>query len=176
MAGGAAPLPPEPPTGYPRRPYRQDRLRGQSPRANRGESDALLVGLEVLRRRVVEDEGGHRGLRLHHEARGQREADLFRLEQREQRDLVREVRPRRVAERDADAAAAASRRGVAAESRRAWPAARGRSERYTPWADRSFPATASPCKRPTIPSSSGAFGSPAARSRSTTPRSPRCLP
>src|ERR1700730_13363382 len=73
-----------------------------SPR-NLGEMGKLL-GLEVLRLWVMEDEGRHGGLGVHHESFRQLEADLRRLEEIEEDALVGEVRAGGIAEGDADAA------------------------------------------------------------------------
>src|SRR5262244_2745741 len=62
----------------------------------RGESDTLF-GLEVLGLGVMEDEGGYRGLRIHHESLGQPHPDLLGMEQVEEDALVGEVRAGRVA-------------------------------------------------------------------------------
>src|SRR5260370_39254179 len=68
-----------------------------SPR-NLGEMDKLL-GLEVLRLWVMEDQGRHGGLGVHHESFRQLEADLRRLEEIEEDALVGEVRTGRTARR-----------------------------------------------------------------------------
>src|SRR2546422_1123654 len=75
-----------------------------SPR-NLGERGKLL-GLEVLRLWVMEDEGRHGGLGVHHESLRQPEADLRRLEEIEEDALVGEVRTGGIAEGDADASVA----------------------------------------------------------------------
>src|SRR5207244_11493161 len=62
----------------------------------------LRLSLEVLRGGMVEDERRHGGLRVHHEALREVQADRLGLEQAEEDLLVREVRARRVAEGDAD--------------------------------------------------------------------------
>src|SRR5260370_26585289 len=67
-----------------------------SPR-NLGEMGKLL-GLEVLRLWVMEDQGRHGGLGVHHESLRQLEADLRRLEEIEEDALVGEVRTGGVAE------------------------------------------------------------------------------
>src|SRR4029077_19964734 len=63
-----------------------------------------LLGLEVLGLGVVEDQRRDRGLRVHHEALGETEPDLPRIEQVEQDALIGEVRARRVAEGNAEPA------------------------------------------------------------------------
>jgi len=55
---------------------------------------------------MVEDEGRHRGLGVHHEALGQAQTDLLGPEQIEQRALVGEVGASGIAEGDADPAVA----------------------------------------------------------------------
>src|SRR5437867_3137511 len=75
-----------------------------SPR-NLGEMGKLL-GLEVLRLWVMEDEGRHGGLRVHHEPFRQLEANLRRLEEIEEDALVGEVRTGGIAEGDPDASVA----------------------------------------------------------------------
>src|SRR5215472_16789302 len=58
------------------------------------EASDTLLGLEVLGLGVMEDEGRHGGLGIHHESIGQPHSDLFRAEQVEEDVLVGEVRTR----------------------------------------------------------------------------------
>src|SRR5687768_4993739 len=60
--------------------------------------------LEVLGFRMMEDEGRDGGLRVHHEALGELQADLRRIEQVEEDALVSQLRARGIPEGHAHAA------------------------------------------------------------------------